>query len=212
MPSTSTPKDLLDMRLIGLTGNIATGKSAVARRLSEYGAFVIDADQVARDIVEPGQPALARIVEAFGPEILLPTGALNRGALGRVVFNDPEQLARLEAITHPVIRADILARISAQPPSVTIVLEAIKLLERGYQARCAQVWVTTCPEATQIARLMSARGMRDADARARVAGQAPQAGKIAQADVVIDTAGSLDETLAQVDHAWRAYQAWRADV
>jgi dephospho-CoA kinase len=196
-----------DPRLLGLTGNIATGKSTVARQLAGYGALIIDGDAVAREVVEPGQPALTRIVEAFGAAVLNADGSLNRGALGRIVFNDAVQLKRLEAITHPVIRATILTRIEAAPAQQVVVIDAIKLIERGYADRCAQVWVTTCPEALQIERLVRGRGLSEADARARIAAQAPQADKIARADVVIDTAGTRDETRMQVERAW--VDLWR---
>ncbi len=195
---------LKNPRLIGLTGNIATGKSAVTGILRRLGAHVIDADQVARDVVEPGQPALAQIAAAFGPNVLDAAGALDRKAIGRIVFNNPAQMQKLESITHPVIREAMLSRISSAPADKITVIEVIKLFERGYDARCGQVWVTNCPQAMQIARLMSARGLSETDARARVSAQAPQAEKVARADVVIDTSGTFEDTEAQVLRAWRA--------
>ncbi len=193
------------MRLIGLTGNIATGKSVVAARLRLLGARVIDADQVARAVVEPGQPALAEIGARFGAGVINADGSLNRKALGRIVFADPAALQALEAITHPVIRAAMREQIAAAPRGSVIVLEVIRLFESGWAAVCEQVWVTHCPEALQIERLMRARGLSEADARARVGAQAPQADKVARADVVIDTAHTLDDTYRQVDAAWARF-------
>jgi dephospho-CoA kinase len=203
MSNSAPPRD---PRLLGLTGNIATGKSTVARQLAGYGALIIDGDAVARQVVEPGQPALPQIADAFGPDVLNADGSLNRAALGRIVFNDAAQLRRLEAITHPLIRTNILARIAAAPPEQVVVIDAIKLIERGYADRCAQVWVTDCPEALQIERLVRGRGLSEADARARIRAQAPQADKRARADVIIDTSTSLDDTHAQVAQAWAKFQ------
>lgn len=190
--------------LIGLTGNIATGKSEVARMLRRLGAVVIDADQIAREIVQPGRPALAEIVCAFGADILLPNGELDRKKLARIVFSDPRKLQQLEAITHPAVRQVMGELIAAQPADAAVVLEVIKLFESGWACQCDEVWVTHCPKEMQIARLMRDRGLSEAEARARVAAQNPQADKLARADLVIDTSGSLEYTRQQVEAAWRA--------
>lgn len=190
--------------LIGLTGNIATGKSEVARMLRRLGAVVIDADQIAREIVQPGRPALTEIVRAFGADILLPNGELDRKKLARIVFSDPRKLQQLEAITHPAVRQVMGELIAAQPADAAVVLEVIKLFESGWACQCDEVWVTHCPTEMQIARLMRDRGLSEAEARARVAAQNPQADKLARADLVIDTSGSLEYTRQQVEAAWRA--------
>ncbi len=190
--------------LIGLTGNIATGKSAVAHMLRELGAVVIDADQVAREVVRPGQPTLEEIVRAFGPGVLLPNGELDRTKMARLVFGDPDRLKQLEAIVHPAVREAMWRAIRAQPDDAVVVIEVIKLFESGWARECDQVWVTHCPPEVQMARLVSERGLSPAEARARVEAQNPQADKLARADVVIDTSGSLEETRRQVEAAWMA--------
>lgn len=190
--------------LIGLTGNIATGKSTVARMLRELGAVVIDADQIARDVVRPGQPSLAEIVRVFGSEVLLPNGELDRPKMARLVFSDPDKLRQLEAIIHPVVREAIWREIRAQPNDAVVVIEAIKLFESSWARACDQVWVTHCSPETQVARLIESRGLSPEEARIRVEAQSPQAEKLAQAHVVIDTSHSLEETHRQVMSAWRA--------
>ncbi|NJM40471.1 MAG: dephospho-CoA kinase [Anaerolineae bacterium] len=190
------------MILIGLTGNIATGKSYVAQVLHELGAHIIDADRVARDVVEPGTPTLVAIAQHFGPGVLQPNGALNRKALGQIVFSDKAKRLQLEEIMQPAIRAELTARLDAIPKNTVGVLEAIRLIEGGWHKRCTQTWVTHCPPETQIARLMQHRGLTEAEARARVTAQNPQADKLALADVAIDTSGTLEETQVQVVRAW----------
>lgn len=196
--------------LLGVTGNIATGKSTVTAMLAELGAAVIDADAVSRAVVAPGQPALEAITRVFGLGVLRADGALDRAGLGRIVFGDPAALRALEAITHPAVRSAMRAQIATLPVGRVVVLEVIKLFESGWAAECRQVWVTHCPPETQIARLMQFRGMSAADARARVAAQPPQADKLARADVVIDTAGTLAATRAQVARAWTDFSKFAA--
>lgn len=189
--------------LVGLTGNIATGKSEVARMLRELGARVIDADQLAREVVEPGKPALAEIARVFGDGVLLPDGALDREEMAGVVFADEAKLKQLEAITHPAVRELLWRRIAEAPTDAIVVIEVIRLIEGGYTDQCDQVWVTDCPREMQIVRLMQSRGMSEAQAVQRVDAQPPQAEKVARANVVIDTSGSLDDTRRQVEAAWR---------
>ncbi|MCS7061083.1 MAG: dephospho-CoA kinase [Anaerolineae bacterium] len=191
-------------KLIGLTGNIATGKSHVARVLRSLGAQVIDADAIARQVVEKGRPALAEIARVFGPSVLTEAGELNRRALGAIVFSDPARLRQLEAITHPAVHAEIERLLAAMPSDAIAVIEVIKLFEAGWAERCDQVWVTTCSTEEQIRRLIASRGLSEAEARARVEAQNPQEDKIARADVVIDTSGSPEQTEAQVHRAWNA--------
>ena len=188
--------------LIGLTGNIATGKSTVAGILRALGAEVIDADQVARQVVRPGQPALAQIVQTFSREVLLPSGELDRAKLARVVFGDQAKLQQLEAIVHPAVRQVIQGMLRDRHEEGVIALEAIKLFEAGWDRQCDQVWVTYCLPDQQIARLVHLRGMSVEEAHLRVAAQAPQAEKIARADVLIDTTQGLHHTCRQVFAAW----------
>lgn len=187
--------------LIGLTGNIATGKSAVAGMLAELGAEVVDADEVAHEVMRAGSPVHAQIVAAFGPEVLAPDGEIDRRRLGAIVFADSAALARLEAIVHPAVIAEVGRRIVASN-APAVVVEAIKLIESGMAESCDSVWVTTCRPDQQIRRLMAGRKMSRAEAEQRVQAQPPQEAKTARADVVIDTGGTLAQTRAQVRAAW----------
>jgi dephospho-CoA kinase len=189
--------------IIGLTGNIATGKSTVARMLGDLGATVIDADRVAHEVMRAGTPVHRAVVETFGPQVLRPDGEIDRARLGAVVFSDPQALAQLEAIVHPAVLEEVARRIAAAPTPV-VVVEAIKLIESGMAEAFDALWVTTCPVEEQVRRLMADRGLSRPDAEQRVNAQPPQEAKIARADVVISTDGSLEETRAQVEAAWRA--------
>ena len=189
--------------LIGLTGNIATGKSTVAHALRDLGATVIDADQAARGVVAKGRPALGAIVKSFGAAILQADGELNRAALGKVVFNDAARLHQLEAIVHPAVRVEMERQLAVLPADSVAVIEVIKLFESGWADRCDEVWVTHCRPEEQVARLIGSRGMSEADARVRVAAQNPQADKLARADVVIDTSGTHEETQTRVAREWK---------
>lgn len=190
--------------LIGLTGNIACGKSTVLSMLKEHGAAVIDADQVTRQVQQPGEPVYRQIVETFGEAILVePGGPIDRQRLGAIVFSDPQALRRLEQIVHPAVHARILAWLDDVATYARVaVIDAVKLLEAGWKQVCDAVWVVTCTPDQQLRRLIETRGMSEAEARMRIAAQPPQESRIAQADVVIDNSGSLDATRAQVDAAW----------
>lgn len=188
--------------VIGLTGNIACGKSLVLRELARLGAETIDADQVSRDLTQPGSPVLAAIVEEFGPAMLRPDGSLDRRALGAVVFRDPDALRRLEAITHPAIVSEIRRRIAASRSPV-VVVDAIKLFEASLARDCDEVWVVTCRPEQQLARLMARDQLSEEEALARIRAQPPQAEKIARADVVIDNSGPIETTLRQVRLRWQ---------
>jgi dephospho-CoA kinase len=188
--------------LIGLTGNIATGKSTVAGMLSELGAAIIDADKVAHNVMGAGSPVHAQMVDTFGPHILAPNGEIDREQLGKIVFADPEALAKLEAIVHPATLKVIDERIASLSAPV-IVVEAIKLIETGFADTCDSIWVTVCRPQQQIQRLVTRRGLSRAEANQRVQAQPSQQEKIARADVVIDNTGSLAQTRAQVEKAWR---------
>jgi dephospho-CoA kinase len=218
---------LNDVYRIGLTGNIACGKSTVLDMLRERGAQVLDADRVTHELQAPGQPVYHAIVAEFGPGILsAPAGPIDRRALGAIVFADPAALRRLEQIVHPAVRERIMswlesvgdkrsaggsyglvtesAEVAIPHPLPVAVIDAIKLLEGGWKQICDAIWVVTCPPEQQLARLLSTRGMREDEARARIAAQPPQADKVAQADVVIDNSGSLEATRRQVEAAWQA--------
>lgn len=187
---------------IGLTGNIATGKTTVGRMLEDLGAERIDADRVAHKVIEPDGPAYEDVVETFGPGIVRDDRTIDRRALGRIVFNDGEALRALEALVHPPVIRKIDAMIEASSAPV-VVVEAIKLLESGMAAHYDAIWVTTCAESNQRSRLMNLRGLSREDADARLQAQTPQSLKIAQADVVIETDGTIAQTRAQVQEAWR---------
>lgn len=187
---------------IGLTGNIATGKTTVGRMLEDRGAELIDADRIAHQVMEPEGPAYEDVVEAFGTEILRGDGMIDRRRLGRIVFNDEEALRRLEALVHPPVIRKIDALIEASNAPV-VVVEAIKLLESGMAVRYDAIWVTTCAESIQRSRLMRLRGLSPDDAEARLRAQTPQILKLEQADVVIQTGGTLAQTRSQVRSAWR---------
>ena len=191
----------MSRRIIGLTGNIATGKSAVMRLAAERGALTIDADRVVHELLAADEAIQGEVVAAFGPGVRRADGGIDRAALGRVVFGDAGRLRQLEAILHPAVRLEIARRVQVSEAPV-IVIEAIKLLEGPLAALCDQVWVTACARETQMARLRVCRGMAEADAAARVDAQSPQADKIARADVVIRTDGLLRETEEQFNAAW----------
>lgn len=187
--------------VIGLTGNIATGKSVVRTMLEHLGAFGIDADGLAHRSIARGAPGYETVLEAFGEMILASDGQIDRPSLARLVFTDPAALARLEKIIHPLVgRAiDSLVRQAAQP---VIVLEAIKLIEAGLIQSCDCLWVTYAPESTQQARLVQRRGMSATLAFQRIHAQPPQETKTALADVVVHNDGSFSETWQQVLESW----------
>lgn len=188
--------------LIGITGNIGTGKSTVSGMLAELGADAIDADKVAHEVMRRGTPVHTAIIEAFGPEVLADNEEIDRQQLGAIVFADPAALARLESIVHPATIEAIDRRIAATDASV-IAVEAIKLIEAGLAEGCDSVWVTTCRPEQQVRRIMAARGMSQATAEQRVRAQPLQESKVARADVVIDTSGTLAQTQEQVRAAWQ---------
>jgi len=198
--------------VVGLTGNIATGKSVVAAMLAELGAEVIDADALAHDVMKAGTPTWQRVVDEFGPDILQPDGEIDRAGLGARVFADAGALSRLEAIVHPVVIAesarllqDLGKEASSTSDSAGIkiaVLEAIKLIESGMHHRCDELWVVTCPREQQVKRMVDTRGLSVAEAELRIDAQPPQAAKVARADVVIDNSGDLEQTRVQVLREW----------
>ncbi|WP_299030114.1 dephospho-CoA kinase [uncultured Thermanaerothrix sp.] len=188
--------------VIGLTGNIATGKSVVRRMLEHLGAYGIDADALAHRAIARGAPGYQPVVELFGRYILGPDGEIDRRRLGKIVFSDPVALASLERIVHPLVSQaiDFLVRRVSQP---VVVIEAIKLVEANLHYACDSLWVVYAPVEVQLARLMRNRGLSEAEARQRIAAQPPQEQKMALADVIIRNAGSFEETWKQVVVAWR---------
>ena len=191
--------------VIGITGPIGCGKSTVAGWLADAGATVVDADSVAREVVEPGEPALAEVLAAFGPSVRRPDGALDRAALGRIAFADPVALARLEAIVHPAVRPRIQRRIDAAAAggAPAVVVEAIKLVEGGLAEGCAEIWLVTCSPEEQRRRLES-RGMPASGIAARIAAQAGLVARVRSvATGEIDTSGSLEAARGRVLAAYR---------
>lgn len=188
------------MKLIGLTGGIATGKSTVSAMFREAGLPVIDADELAREVVEPGQPALADIAVRF-PGVLTPDGRLDRAKLGARIFSDPAERAALAAITHPRIQALAMERTSALAASgvPVAIYDAALLIENKLHEGMDGVILVTCPPEVQLARLRSRNALTEADAKARIASQMPVEQKRPFATWVIDNGGTLEDTRAQVE-------------
>lgn len=191
------------MRLhVGLTGGIASGKSAVAELLAGHGAMIIDSDLLARQVVEPGTPGLAAVVARFGPGVLAPDGSLDRPALGRIVFADPCARADLEAIVHPAVRSRAAELAAAALPGSVVVQVIPLLVETGQADDFDRVVVVDVDPAVQLARLRSRDGFSAAEAQARVAAQASRQGRLAAADDVIDNSGTPAELAEAVDRLW----------
>lgn len=190
---------------VGLTGGIGAGKSAVSTLLASYGAVVVDADLVAREVVEPGSDGLAAVVAEFGDHVLQPDGALDRAALGRRVFADPAALARLNAVVHPLVgerTAELMAQAEAAG-TLVLVHDVPLLVENGLAQLYDAVVVVAASPATQLERLVTCRSMAPADARARIAAQAPLADKLAVATHVVRNDGPRAALTAQVADLWR---------
>jgi dephospho-CoA kinase len=199
--------------LIGLTGGIASGKSTVAGRLVEHGAVHIDADRLARVVVEPGTPGLERIRATFGDDVLQPDGSLDRAALGARVFGHPDELARLNAIVHPAVRQlthTLIAEAEQRDPQAVVVYDVPLLVEAEVDHPFDLIVVAHASQATRLQRLVELRGMSETDAAKRLGAQAGDAERLAIADVVIDTDGTLEHTMEQVDQLYRRIAAGRA--
>lgn len=195
------------MPLVALTGGIASGKSTIARRLAEHGAVIVDADQIVRDVQQPGSPVLSAIAEAFGEGMLRADGSLDRAALGGRVFGDPAAIAQLNAIVHPAVRAESARRFEdafAADPGAVVVYDVPLLVEARVDDPWQLIVVAHAPADLRAKRLVELRGLSEKDAAARIASQVPDDARLRIADVVIDTAGTLDDTVRQVDELWAA--------
>lgn len=190
------------MLKIGLTGGIGSGKSEVSRRLAAKGAVVIDADRIAREVVEPGTVGLARVAAAFGDDVLRTDGSLDREKLGGVVFADPDRLAVLNSIVHPLVGERVSELQSRAPADAILVYDVPLLVENRLSPMYDVVVVVDASDEVRIARLAERRGMSESDARARIAAQATRDERLAAAHVVITNEGSLDELSARVDEVW----------
>ncbi|MFD7642527.1 dephospho-CoA kinase [Kitasatospora sp. NPDC059795] len=198
------------MLRIGLTGGIGAGKSEVSRQLAALGAVIIDSDLIAREVVAPGTPGLAAVVAEFGPEVLLPDGALDRPALGRIVFTDPARLAALNAIVHPLVRARSAELEAAAGPDAIVVHDVPLLAENGLAPLYDLVVVIDVPDAERLRRLTALRGMPEDEARARMSAQATREARLAVADLVLDNSGTLDRLTTRVHDLWRQLELRRA--
>lgn len=189
------------MLRIGLTGGIGSGKSTVARLLVERGAVLVDADSIAREVVEPGTPGLAAVVEAFGADVLTAEGALDRPALAAVVFGDAGERARLDGIVHPLVRARAAELVAAAPADAVVVQDVPLLVETGQAGSYDLVLVVATDVETRVRRLLG-RGLSEADARARIASQATDEERAAVADVVLSNDGDEQQLAVQVARFW----------
>jgi dephospho-CoA kinase len=191
------------MTTIGLTGGVGSGKSTVAQLLAAHGALVVDADAIAREVVAPGTPGLAAIVERFGAAMLQPNGSLDRAALAAVVFTDEPSRAALNAITHPRIAARTAEILATADPGQVVVHDVPLLVENNLAGAYDLVVVVEAPQHIRLARLES-RGMSEAEARRRMASQATDDQRREVADVVLSNAGDLSSLQGQVEHLWEA--------
>jgi dephospho-CoA kinase len=190
------------MLKVGLTGGIGAGKSEVSRLLESYGAVLIDADKIAREVVAPGTPGLAAVVEAFGPEILSPDGTLDRPKLGSIVFADSDRLATLNSIVHPLVGARSMELEKAAGPDAVVIHDVPLLTENNLAPLYDVVVVVDASPETQLERLVRLRGMAESEARARMAAQATREQRRAIADLVIDNDGPLENLEPQVRKVW----------
>jgi dephospho-CoA kinase len=196
------------MRLVGLTGGIGSGKSTVSAMLAERGAIIIDADQVVRDVQQPGSPVVQAMAERFGAQVVAADGSLDRQAVAAVVFADPEALGDLNKIVHPAVRAEMDRQVRSHLDSDHVVVLDIPLLTENPRKGLQGIIVVDVPEEVQVERLVRSRGFDEADARARIARQASRADRLATATMVVDNSGSVDELERQVDGVW----AWLEEL
>lgn len=194
------------MLVIGLTGGIASGKSTVSAYLRELNAPVVDADAIVREVQQPGSSVLAAIREKFGSEVILPDGSLDRPALGRIIFSDPERRRHLESIVHPAVRERMWAEVERyrREGHPAVVLDIPLLLEGGLDRTVDQVWLVYVDRETQLARLIARDGLSAEEAAQRMAAQMDLELKRSRSHVIIDNRGTLDATREQVARAWQA--------
>lgn len=190
------------MLLVGLTGGIGAGKSEVSRRLAGHGAVVVDADAIAREVVEPGTPGLAAVVKEFGEDVLLPGGALDREKLGSIVFADEDRRAALNAIVHPLVGERMQELVEQAPQDAIVVYDVPLLAENDLAGMYQVVVVVDTPVEQQLDRLTGRRGMTEEAARARIAAQATREQRRAVATDIIDNTGTLEHLAEQVDRLW----------
>jgi dephospho-CoA kinase len=203
------------MLVVGLTGGIGSGKSTVASRLVELGCVLIDSDALVREVQAPDGPAFAPIVERFGPSVVAGDGTLDRQAIADVVFNNPEELAALQAIVWPLVGERSAAKLAAEAETDhTVILDIPLLVEssgKGSAGRAEHVIVVDCPEDVAVERLVRDRGFSEADARARIGRQASREDRLARASFVIDNSGSRDDLEKEISRCWEWLMALRAD-
>lgn len=193
-------------RIIGLTGNIASGKTSVGRLLLDLGVKrYIDADALVHRLYEHGQPIAASVAEAFGAQVMAPDGSVDRKALGTLVFEQPQAMQQLERIVHPAVGTALLKEVATVHADDIVVIDAVKLLEGSSGALAQSKWLVVCAEEQQVARLKQRNGLNDAEAQARIRAQPPLAPKYALVDEVIDNSGSLAETQHQVEAAFQRF-------
>ena len=193
-------------RIIGLTGNIACGKTSVGHMLLALGAErYIDADAVVHHLYESGQPIALQVKEAFGPTVIAPDGSVDRKALGAVVFQNVEAMQQLERIVHPAVGRALMQELAAVSTSGIAIIDAVKLLEGGSGALCQSKWLVICPEEQELARLMTRNLMSEEEAWARLRAQPSVAARLPLVDEVIDNGGSLEETRRQVAAAFERF-------
>lgn len=193
-------------RIIGLTGNIACGKTSVGHLLLELGAErYIDADAVVHRLYESGQPIAKQVENVFGAGVMAADGSVNRKELGTIVFRHPEEMKRLEQIVHPAVRDALLGELALVSETGIAIIDAVKLLEGGSGALCQSKWLVICPQEQQLARLMARNDMSEEEALARVRAQTPASAKLALVDEVIDNDETLEETRRQVVAAFQRF-------
>lgn len=194
--------------ILGLTGNIASGKTTIGLMLLELGAYTyVDADIVVHKLYLPGQPLVEQLVAVFGPTVRDADGGVDRRALGQIVFGDHEKLRQLESIVHPTVQRALIDKLREIPGGKVGVLDAVKLIESGYAPLCHGVWLVTCPPETQMERLITTRGLTEEEARQRLSAQPPLEPKRAAASEIIDNSGTLDDLRRQVAAAWERFGA-----
>jgi dephospho-CoA kinase len=190
--------------IVGLTGGIGSGKTAVAKMLSDRGAVIVDTDVIAREVVEPPSPALDRIREEFGQDVLTADGRLDRGSIAKIVFADEAKRRRLNEITHPEILKRVLATIGRYPPSTVVVVVAPLLFESGFERNCQKVVAVTAPEAIRLRRVMERDGSTLADVRRRMRAQLADDEYERRADLIVRNDAGAEALTREVDAAWRA--------